>query len=113
MIKEESRLLFAEALPKAYEEHLETVLEKVREHFERNDSLELEAGVRDASNRLSASILKTAFLACDRKDPWIVHEGKRYHREGTSTKQVMTTFRDDRVRTLKVPAKGLSVDVPG
>ena len=91
-LKEESRLLFSEALPQAYEAHVETVLDKVREHSERNDSLELEIAIRDASNRLSASILKAVFLSLDRKEPWIVHEGRRYRRADQSTKRVMTTF---------------------
>ncbi len=91
-LKEESRLLFSEVLPEACEAHLETVPDKVREHSERNDSPELEIAIRDAGNRLSASILGTAFLSLDRKDPWIVHEGRRCRRADRSTKRVMTTF---------------------
>ena len=91
-LKEESRLLFSEALPKAYEAHVEAVLDKVREYPGQGGSLGLEAAVRDASNRLSAEILKTAFLSLDGSEPWIVHEGRRYRRADRSTKRVMTTF---------------------
>ena len=91
-LREELDHLFPGQLSKEFVANMVGTHERL-EAFSRHGSSEiLEDGVADASNRLSAAIMRAAFDSLDDGSASVIHDGETYRREDVSRKRVMTSF---------------------
>lgn len=72
--------------------HMVTVQESQEDVVKHGDTQAFEDTIADASDRLSAEIVKAAFVSLDTNEPFIIHEGQKYHRHSMTKKRVMTSF---------------------
>ena len=91
-IRDELEHVFARPLVDAYIAHMVTARESRGDLIRHGDTEVFEDAIADASDRLSAEIVKAAFVSLDTNEPFIIHEGKKFHRHSMTKKRVMTSF---------------------